>query len=288
MVASIAWVAAFAFQGTIGIDARIYSEAARAWIAGGDPWSVAVDGHLFAAPPPTLIPFALFAVAGQQLSAAVWVCGSGITALAIVRQLKLPWWWLLFPPLVNGILAGNPDVLIVWLLLQRRSFLGVLATFLKIYALVPIVGEHRLRTAAITAVAIVGTSVLVPWHSYISRISQIAATLDAQAIGSSAYGTPWLMGLVCISLAALGTRRAGWMAVPALWPSTQLHYAALALPAITGVRNPFLLLLASLFIGTEAQWFAAFATLIVGGDAFVTRLRESRRHAATSTLTPGV
>jgi hypothetical protein len=37
------------------VDARVYVDAARTWLAGGDPWSVNLGGLYFAAPPPTLL-----------------------------------------------------------------------------------------------------------------------------------------------------------------------------------------------------------------------------------------
>src|SRR4051812_29818203 len=39
-------------------DARLYLDATRAWLAGGDPWAVQLAGNYFAAPPPTLLAFA--------------------------------------------------------------------------------------------------------------------------------------------------------------------------------------------------------------------------------------
>jgi len=44
--------------GAFGFDGRLYREAARAWLAGGDPWSVALGGIVFGAPPPTLLAMA--------------------------------------------------------------------------------------------------------------------------------------------------------------------------------------------------------------------------------------
>ena len=37
-------------------DARLYLEATRVWLAGGDPWNVQIAGNYFAAPPPTCSP----------------------------------------------------------------------------------------------------------------------------------------------------------------------------------------------------------------------------------------
>ena len=44
----------------IGIDASLYTAASAAWLNGTDPWSVALVGVYYAAPPPTLLAFVPF------------------------------------------------------------------------------------------------------------------------------------------------------------------------------------------------------------------------------------
>src|SRR5438552_8871262 len=121
----------------VGIDARIYTHAADVWLSGGDPWQASVDGYFFAAPPPSLLPFVPFALLGETPSAILWVAGSLAAGVFLVRQLRLPIWWILFPPLINGVLAGNADVILVALLVNAASVGAVIATFLKIYAILP-------------------------------------------------------------------------------------------------------------------------------------------------------
>ena len=41
------------------------------------------------------------------------------------------------------------------------------------------------------------------------------------------------MAIAIVALLSLGLRRAGWLAVPLLWPSTQFHYAAISVPGLT-------------------------------------------------------
>jgi len=70
------------------------------------------------------------------------------------------------------------------------------------------------------------------------------------------------MAIAVVALLALGLRRAGWLAVPLLWPSTQIHYMALAMPGLT----PYLALawcipmpefrLASTCAFVLVEWFA--------------------------------
>ena len=277
LVHSAALATLFVVRGVVGIDARIYSAAARAWLDGGDPWATAVGGYYFAAPPPTLLPFVPFALLGQTLSAAIWVIGSAAVALLIVRRLGLSWWWAFFPPITNGVLAGNPDVLIVALVIARNEVLGTLATFFKIYAFVPILGERQWRTAVAATAALLVTVPLLPWNYYVPRIWEIAATLDRQSIGISAFGTPWLMAGVGLALVILGPRFAGWLAVPTLWPSVQLHYSALALPALALVRSPGALLVAAVLLSHERLGFPPLAVLVLALSAVWTRMRAKRR-----------
>jgi hypothetical protein len=280
--------AVFVARGYVGIDARIYAEAARAWISGADPWAASVDGFFFAAPPPTLLAFAPFAILGPSLCAAIWVGGSAAAAVLVIRRLGLSWWWVFFPPITNGVLAGNPDVIIVAFVLTRSGLFGAAATMLKIYALVPIVGERQWRAAAVSVIALIATVPLLPWGEYLSRAGAIAAMLDAQAAGMSAFGTPWLMALVVLGLVVLGPQLAGWLAVPALWPSTQLHYSALALPALSRVKHPLTLLIASLLLSSEIVWGPPAAVLVLATAAVVGRVRATRSVAPSMDRPPAV
>lgn len=266
----------------VGIDARIYTRAASTWLSGGDPWKVAVEGYYFAAPPPTLLPFFPFAALGETLSGLLWVAGSLVAGIFLIRRLRLPLWWLLFPPLINGVLAGNADVLLVALLVSGGSATAVLATFLKIYAIIPLVGETRWRALAYTVGALVLTAPFLPWGEYLEQSGQIAQTLARQAIGISAWGNPILMIGVAIALTRLGPRLASWLAVPAVWPSTQLHYSTLALPALAATRaNPMALLVAAILFAPENRGFPALATMVLAIGAILAALRARRGHAVS-------
>jgi len=270
---AVGMVVYFIGHGLVGIDGRIYTRAAAEWLSGGNPWGVSVEGYLFAAPPPTLIPFVPFALLGETLSALLWVAGSAVAGVLLVRRLHLPLWWILFPPLINGILAGNADVVLVALLVNGGSAVAVLATFLKIYAVVPLLGEKRWQALAITAAALILTAPLLPWRSYLQQSGQIAETLASQAVGISAWGTPFLMIGVAVALAGVGPRFAWWLAVPAVWPSTQLHYSTLALPALANVRAPpAAVLVAAMLFAPENRWFPALAVIVLAIGAILHRL----------------
>ena len=134
----------------VGIDASLYAEAAAAWLAGSDPWAVSQAGIYFAAPPPTLLPFALFAWMPPLAVALIWIIGSfglglagdpGAAPADLVDRL----------PADRGRSAGRqprrrrprPARL------RRGTARAASAPFLKIYAFVPMVGERRWREVAI-------------------------------------------------------------------------------------------------------------------------------------------
>jgi hypothetical protein len=261
---SLALLVYFVGHGLVGIDARIYTHAAASWLSGGDPWGSSVQGFLFAAPPPTLLPFVPFAVLGETLSSILWVTGSLAAGMVVIRTLKLPPSWILFPPLVNGILAGNADVVVVATLLRGGPVAGTLASFLKIYAVVPLIGERRWRALLITAATLAGSALFLPWGQYLAQFGSIANTLARQSMGLSSYGTPWLMVGTALALARLGPRLAGWLAVPALWPSTQLHYSMLAVPALASMRStPTAFLVAAILFSPQVRWLPAAAVIVL-------------------------
>ncbi len=216
-----------------GGDASLYAAAARAWLAGIDPWIVSQAGIRFAAPPPTLLLFTPFAFVDPVVTRAFWVCASAVAVVLVIRRLKLAWWWALFPPLWEGVLVGNPDPVVLAALVAASPVVAGLAPILKIYGLVPLAGEHRWRPIAVTMIMLTTTAWVLPWREFLADLPYVSASLTGQAAGLSAISVPWLIPIGLIGLAGLGLRRAGWLAVPVLWPSTQLHYAAIAVPAMT-------------------------------------------------------
>jgi len=215
-----------------GIDARVYTAAAEAWLTGGDPWTATVDGVVFAAPPTSLLPFIPFIGLDPRITAFVWMVGCFVVAAFAIRALRLPLWWLAFPPIADGIMVASLDIAVLGLLVIAHGRLGALAPLLKIYALIPMVGERRWRDLLFAA-ALLGASLLVlPWGEWFARLPEISANLAGTAGTTSVYGSPVLMAVGAVALAALGLRRAGWLAVPVLWPSTQPHYMAVSAPGL--------------------------------------------------------
>ena len=214
-------------------DAVLYSDAAKAWLTGADPWLVTEAGTAFGAPPPTLLLYVPFAFLPSVLTALIWL-GIDLLAVAfVIRRLHLPWWWGLFPPLAQAILPANPEPLVVACLVASGPVANAIAPLVKIYALAPLFGERRWRPIIIGVAVLSISAAILPWGMFIHDLPLVTATLVAQTASLSAFDVPLLLPLALVGLAAVGLRRAGWFAVPVLWPHTQIHYAALSLPELS-------------------------------------------------------
>jgi hypothetical protein len=226
-------IVAVAYQATdtslLFFDARLYLEATRAWLDGADPWAVQLAGNYFAAPPPSLLPLAPLALLPADLGVAIVAALVIAGAVATVRLLHLPWWWILFPPLVQCVLSANVHGLLVPLILVRG---GALAVILKVYAAIPLAILGRWRALAVTVVILVATIPLLPWAAYLSNFGAIAAHLAEQ----TKHHIPLallaaLAPFVAVALSIIGRERAAWLAPLALWPSQQYYYGTLVMPA---------------------------------------------------------
>ena len=226
--------------GTFGIDLRIYRAAADAALHGGDPWAAGAAGLTFAGPPPTLLAYLPSALVPEPLAVAVYGATTLAAALLVLRALHLPLWWLLFPPVSDSLIVLNPDVIVIALLVALPR-VAALSVVLKVYAAVPLVLTQRWRPLV---VGLLLCLLSAPWWSaFLAAGGSIEASLATQSFGgTSAWGT-WLMVPTVVALAALWKRGAEWLAVPAVWPYTQLHYGAIALPV--AARDPIVAFLLS-------------------------------------------
>lgn len=252
------WVIAYEWDGLAGFnaDARLYLMATRAWLAGGDPWSTNLAGLYFAAPPTSLLPMLPFTLLPEPVDrfAVQLVCVLG--AVASLRLLRIPPWWLLFPPLWEAIFVGSLDSILVTLVLAGA---GPVAAFAKIYAVIPLLWERRWRALGVTAAALVVSAPFLPWATFLERYGEISAKLALQAdpLAASAWGSPLMF--VAVPAVLLAGRWGGWLAVPALWPATQLHYGVIAMPAV--VRFPVAAALLALPV-PSAGVYAAIAVAL--------------------------
>lgn len=232
--------AAFLDRVYLYFDARLYLMASQRWLAGGDPWDVHLLGNHFAAPPLTLLAVAPLAVLPTDVGVAI-IAGLVMAAsLATVRMLRLPWWWLLFPPLVQCVLSANIHALVVPLVLLRG---GPLAVFVKLYAAVPLVVLGRWRAIAAAVGILLLTATFLPWAMFLERYPAILARLAAQTkLDVPPAMVLVLSPLILWSFVVIGRSRAAWLAVPAIWPSPQFYYATIALPARSQIAGAILAL----------------------------------------------
>jgi len=210
-------------------DARLYLDATRTWLAGEDPWSVQLAGNYFAAPPPTLLVFAPLAPLPPDVGVAIVALAVIGGAIASVRLLRLPWWWLLFPPLVQSVLSANVQSLIVPLILING---GALAFILKIYAGLPLLILGRWRSLLVATGVLIVTAPVLPWATYVDQFGLISQRLADQSELTLPTGLLLLLSpLVVAALYVVGRERAAWLVVPAIWPSQQFYYGTIAMPA---------------------------------------------------------
>jgi hypothetical protein len=248
----------------LGVDARIYYRAAHAFLAGGNPWTAQADGFVFAAPPPTLIPFIPLTILPEDAVVFLGIGGSALVAIALIRMFRLPWYWLLFPPLFEAVWVANPNPFVVWLLVRGTTGGAILGVFLKVYAILPLLGELRVRAIVGSVAFLAVTLPILPWGSYQAQSSQLAdILLDQSQGGRSALSFPLLLPLTVLALISFDRRTAGWLAVPALWPATQLHYSLLALPVV----HPIM----AVFFCIPAPGFQALGIIIYAGWAYLGR-----------------
>jgi len=246
----------------LGRDFRIYRNGALALLNGGDPWSAfdtwnGTDWH-FAALPTAAQLFVPFALIPEGVGTVLFIALSTAVALLAFRRLRLPAWWLLFPPLMEGLVAANPQILLFGLLVVGGPLARATATALKVYAIVPVLARREWRAVAMTA-AVFAVSIAVgwaAWSTYVAEFGAIAARvaresqggvsatllLDPRIFGAALppdgvlrfvpglllYG---LVALLVLGAALRDVRAAGWLAVPLLWPAAEYHLATLAIPA---------------------------------------------------------
>lgn len=221
-----AWHILVALYVDRGADAHVYHRAVVAWLNGADPWSAAYNGVRFAAPPPTLLVMVPFAWVPEPMYVGLSIAASAAAAVVVLRRLRLPAWWLLFPPVVEATCVGSLELPLLALLLTVAAPISV---FARTFLAVPLVVLRRWRPLAMAALILVATSPVLPWGAFLS--SDAGATLLSQSGGGkSAWAIPWTIPAVLIALIYIGRDRAAWLAVPALWPASQHHYSVVGLP----------------------------------------------------------
>lgn len=261
-VHQLSWTGVSWDTGFLGRDFRIYRAAGEAVLKGTDPWAAfapwnGVPWH-FAALPPAAQLFAPFALLPEGLGTVLFGGLSVAVAWLAFRRLGLPGWWLLFPPLTEGLLAVNPQILLFGCLIAGGPVARAVATMLKVYAIVPVVARREFRAVALTLgftilSAVAGATLWATWVNEFGAIStrvvqeshggvSAAILLDPKIFGQSVAGAgiwrfvPGILLYGVIALLVIGAslrdvRGAAWVAVPLLWPAAEYHLATLAIPA---------------------------------------------------------
>lgn len=238
----------------VGLDIRIYYRGVEAWLRGANPWDayVATGTHVkffYAGSPATTLVLAPGALLSEDHFTVLWLGLTALSAVAILRWLRLPLWWLMFPPIAEALFSGNPQLIILMLLLAGGGPLGAAAdtigVALKVYAIVPLLAERHLRRLGLALAVTIASFLIAPsmWFEYLNQFGTISARLaHGSGNGFSAFYYPLLLVPTAVAIVLLWRRdpkAAAWLAVPALWPATELHYSTLALP----VMNPLLAVL---------------------------------------------
>jgi hypothetical protein len=231
-------VLAIADTRVFGAHASIYTDAARTWLSGGNPWLVGPDAAVFAGPPPMLLPFVPFIALPLDMTRLVWVVGGLLLMAWTLRRIGLPPYFLVFPPIFQVVLVGHPETLVLWLLVLGGPASGLI-TLIKPYAGVALVAERRWAAIALAGAAVLVSVPLLPWALFFEELPRIASNLARQSNGDSVFGQPVLMVVVLVALASIGVRRALWLSVPLLWPSAQPTYKVMTVPALSPVLALF-------------------------------------------------
>ena len=230
----------------VGLDATIYYRGVVAWLHGGNPWdaSVSVGGfaYHYAGTPVTTVIMAPAGLLTEEVFTAAWIVLTWVATVWTLRRLGFPLWWLLFPPIAEALFSANPQLVVLALLVANRPVASAVATALKVYAFIPLLGERRWRQIAIAVAFNAATILIAPrlWLDYVQQFGSISSRLEYESLqGLSAFYFPFLLAATVAALLILAVRdrrAAGWLAVPAVWPSSQFHYSTMALP----VMSPFL------------------------------------------------
>jgi hypothetical protein len=259
----------------IGIDGRIYTDASRIWLSGGDPWTTTYEfGIRYAAPPPSLLATAPLTVLSPAMAGSASVAISLVLALAAIRSLGLPIWWILWSPILDGVLVGSLDIATMALLVIGAGRACGVAPLLKVYAVLPMLGERRWRGLLVAVGLTVATAPILPWRMFLSDLSVVGNALVTQTMSGSVWGDPVLMVAFAVILLSLGAARAGYLAVPIFWPRTQPHYSALVLP----VAAQSTILAVGFAFAFLMPWVPALAVAVYAVVTFLRRRTEGGDH----------
>ena len=112
------------YPGLIGSHAVLYTAAAQAMVAGSDPWTVGPHATIFAGPPTMPLSFLPFVALPDLAIRVAWIAIDAAVAAWALRRIGLPGYWIAFPPIVQTIVLGHPEVLLLGLLVAGGAVSG--------------------------------------------------------------------------------------------------------------------------------------------------------------------
>ena len=243
---------------SLGIDAHIYYGGVQAWLSGGDPWNAAYHGLHFATVPWALPILAPFAILPESLFVVVWILLDAIAAVYLVRRSGLSWAWLAFPPVVQGILDGNPAIVGLALIVAGAAPIGLM---LRPQAGFILFGERRWRAVALTLALAAVLLAVIPLGTFVRELPTIVARYAVESRGGATGGTPLALAVGIVSVLALATvdlREAGWLATIVAVPINGWYAGAAALP----ILNPLLAIGLSIpIVGAPVATVAIYAAV---------------------------
>ncbi|MGK2849998.1 MAG: hypothetical protein ACSLFN_03700 [Candidatus Limnocylindrales bacterium] len=215
---------------TFAIDARNYQRAAAAWLSGGDPWQTIEMGVRYGSGPHTLLFYAPTSFFPFEVAVGLWMVAGLAAAVWVVRRLDLPIWWIAFPPLFHAIWNGNPQTVMLALLVVGHPVASAAAAGVKLYALVQLI--FRPRHFAVAVVVLALSTIILPWQLYLASADSVAENMLGSWDGSAAR-VPILLIPTVAALWILRHKDGQWWSIPAVWPATQFYYVATVLPAVS-------------------------------------------------------
>jgi hypothetical protein len=233
VVSIVRWLQIDAFGGNV----QTYHAAAQVWLAGGDPWAspytTTFGPQALVAPPPSLAPYLLTAWLPVGAATWVWVGVGAIAAVFVVRALRLPWWWILFPPLLFDVFWGSIDpILLLFLVSGPRWVAGAF----KVTFIPAMIAEQAWRDLLIAGVLLVLSLAVMPWGAFLTHLADLAQQASAQTGGGSSAASFLPLAVVtAIALAVLGWRRGWYLFVPALWPLNATGYSVVSMPVLGAI-----------------------------------------------------
>jgi hypothetical protein len=236
IVVSAYWIGGFYLwpdAENLFLDAHIYFRATEAWLDGANPWTVTYRGVPFAGLPPTLLLNVPLVPFGERLAIVFWVASNTAGIALVVWRLRLPAWTLLLLPVVEGWLAGSPDLALAGILVLGG---GWLAAMTKPYSVPALVAGRRWQQLGIAVALGLLTAPFLPWVLfYESREIVLESFTRFAGNPVSAYGNPTLMIVVVVALLWLGWRRGLILSIPGLL-AQQPHYLVFTLESVTWSR----------------------------------------------------